>query len=116
MNISLPIRTHLAFLALMSMLGVAAVILLHRLGGRIDGIGISPEHLPHIFDRFSRIPSQCRGAGTGLGLAIVREIVTAHGGTVTCEGKPGMGTTFRIRLPSWTARPGLSSNTNIKAM
>ena len=67
------------------------------------GIGIAPEHLPHIFDRFSRIPNQSRGAGTGLGLAIVREIVTAHGGNVTCESQPGKGATFRIRLPRWTS-------------
>jgi NtrC-family two-component system sensor histidine kinase KinB len=79
------------------------------------GIGIAPEHLPHIFDRFSRIPNQSRGAGTGLGLAIVREIVTAHGGSVTCDSQPGQGTTFRIRLPHWTAKPVVSPITNCKA-
>jgi PAS domain S-box-containing protein len=63
------------------------------------GIGIPPDHLPHIFDRFSRIPNQSRGAGTGLGLAIVREIVAAHGGSVSCDSEAGKGTTFRIRLP-----------------
>lgn len=79
------------------------------------GIGIAPEHLPHIFDRFSRIPNQSRGAGTGLGLAIVREIVTAHGGIVTCESQPGIGTTFRILLPHWNVTPVASSITNGKA-
>jgi signal transduction histidine kinase len=63
------------------------------------GIAIPAEHLPHIFDRFSRIPGQSRGTGTGLGLAIVREIVTAHGGAVSCESQPGVGTVFRITLP-----------------
>jgi two-component system, NtrC family, sensor histidine kinase KinB len=63
------------------------------------GIGISPEHLPHIFDRFSRIPNQSRGTGTGLGLAIVREIVTAHGGTATCQSQLGKGSVFSIYLP-----------------
>jgi len=63
------------------------------------GIGISPEHLPHVFDKFFRIPGQSRDDSTGLGLAIVREIVTAHGGEITCESQPGLGTTFRIRLP-----------------
>jgi NtrC-family two-component system sensor histidine kinase KinB len=63
------------------------------------GIGIPAEYLPHIFERFSRIPVQSRGTGTGLGLAIVREIVSAHGGTVTCESQPGVGTVFRIHLP-----------------
>jgi signal transduction histidine kinase len=63
------------------------------------GTGIPPEHLPHIFEKFSRVPGQSRGSGTGLGLAIVHEIVTAHGGTITCESQPGTGTTFRMTLP-----------------
>ena len=63
------------------------------------GIGIPADYLPHIFDRFSRIPDQSRGTGTGLGLAIVREIVTAHGGAVTCTSQPGVGTIFRVILP-----------------
>lgn len=65
------------------------------------GVGIPPEHLPHVFDKFFRIPGQTRGQGTGLGLAIVKEVVTAHGGTVTCESQPGQGSTFRIRIPAW---------------
>ncbi|MCC7425056.1 MAG: HAMP domain-containing protein [Planctomycetaceae bacterium] len=63
------------------------------------GCGIAPEHLPHVFEKFFRVPGQKR-AGTGLGLAIVQEIVTAHGGSVTCDSQVGVGTTFRIRLPS----------------
>jgi signal transduction histidine kinase len=63
------------------------------------GIGISPEHLPHVFEKFFRAPGQSRGTGTGLGLAIVHEIVTAHGGTITCESRPGEETVFRLRLP-----------------
>lgn len=63
------------------------------------GIGIQPEYVPHVFDKFFRVPGQSRGGSTGLGLAIVREIVTAHGGTVTCESQPGVGTAFSIRLP-----------------
>jgi signal transduction histidine kinase len=65
------------------------------------GVGIPPEHLPHVFDRFFRIPGRTRGQGTGLGLAIVKEVVAAQGGTVTCESAPGKGTTFRITLPAW---------------
>jgi signal transduction histidine kinase len=65
------------------------------------GIGIPPAHLPHVFERFFRVPGQSRGGGTGLGLAIVREVVHAHGGTITCESAPGKGTTFRITLPVW---------------
>jgi signal transduction histidine kinase/HAMP domain-containing protein len=64
------------------------------------GVGIPAEHLPHVFDRFFRIPGQSEEGGTGLGLAIVKEIVTAHRGEVTCESEPGKGTTFRITLPS----------------
>ncbi len=66
------------------------------------GVGIPPEHLPHLFERFSRVPGQSGGGGTGLGLAIVRQIVTAHGGSITCESRPGEGTTFRITLPTAT--------------
>jgi signal transduction histidine kinase len=70
------------------------------------GQGIPPEHLPHVFDKFFRIPGQSAETGTGLGLAIVREIVTAHGGSIACESTLGVGTVFRIRLPVWTgARP-----------
>lgn len=68
------------------------------------GVGIPREHLPHVFDRFFRIPGQSDGAGTGLGLAIVKEVVTAHRGEVACESEPGHGTTFRITLPTAEAR------------
>ena len=63
------------------------------------GVGIPAEHLPHVFEKFFRVPGQSRGSGTGLGLAIVHEIVTAQGGTITCESAPGQGTVFRITLP-----------------
>jgi signal transduction histidine kinase/HAMP domain-containing protein len=63
------------------------------------GIGISAEHLPHVFDRFFRVPGQSRGGGTGLGLAIAREVVTAHGGIIGCESSPGAGTVFHFTLP-----------------
>lgn len=63
------------------------------------GFGIPAEHLPHIFEKFFRVPGQSRGSGSGLGLAIVHEIVTAHGGSITCESRPSVGTTFRLRLP-----------------
>ena len=64
------------------------------------GIGIPTEHMPHVFDKFFRVPGQPRGSGSGLGLAIAREIVTAHGGTIRCESHPGDGTVFRITLPA----------------
>ena len=65
-----------------------------------DGIGIPPEALPHVFDRFFRV-DQSRSRepdGAGLGLAIVKAIVQAHGGEVEAESKLGEGSTFRVKL------------------
>jgi len=70
------------------------------------GVGIPGEYLPHVFERFFRIPGQSEEAGTGLGLAIVKEVVTAHHGEVTCASEPGKGTTFRITLPAWDGGRG----------
>lgn len=66
------------------------------------GIGIAPEHLLHIFERFRQVDSSTTRAhgGLGLGLAIVRYLVEAHGGTV--EGRSegiGHGSEFSVRLP-----------------
>ena len=69
---------------------------------RDTGIGIPPEHLPHIFERFYRAdPSRRRtgGSGSGLGLAIVEWIVRAHGGTVSVESQLGQGSCFTVTLP-----------------
>jgi signal transduction histidine kinase len=64
------------------------------------GSGISPEHLPHVFDRFYKIdPSRTGQSGSGLGLSIVKAIVSRHGGTVTATSQPGQGTTFSIKFP-----------------
>ncbi|HZU34864.1 MAG TPA: ATP-binding protein [Gemmataceae bacterium] len=65
------------------------------------GAGIPPEYLPHVFDRFFRVPGHSPEGGTGLGLAITREIIVAQGGSITCQSQPGVGTTFRIELPTW---------------
>ncbi len=71
-----------------------------RLDVADTGIGIAPENLPHIFDRFYRVDkSRSRaGGGTGLGLAIVKGIAEQHGGNVTVVSKPGQGSTFTVRL------------------
>ncbi len=65
------------------------------------GIGISPEDMEHIFERFyrGRTSRHLAVPGTGLGLAIVKEIVEMHGGHVTVESQVGVGTTFTVWLP-----------------
>ena len=67
------------------------------------GVGIAPEHLPHIFDRFYRVPSADPHKGLGLGLSFVAWIVKAHGGIVHVESHPGQGTRFTISIPAATA-------------
>jgi signal transduction histidine kinase len=62
------------------------------------GSGIAPEHIPRLFERFSRIPGATSG-GAGLGLYIVKEIVEAHGGRVGVESEPGQGSIFWFTLP-----------------
>ncbi|HEX2469825.1 MAG TPA: HAMP domain-containing sensor histidine kinase [Candidatus Limnocylindrales bacterium] len=74
-------------------------------GARVDvadtGVGIEPQELPHIFERFYRgsRANEARGSGSGLGLAIVRSIVDMHGGTVTVESGPRSGSRFSVHLP-----------------
>jgi signal transduction histidine kinase len=70
-----------------------------RLSIRDTGPGIPAEYLPHVFERFFRVPGQSTPQGTGLGLAIVREIVAAQGGSVACESPPGQGAAFHLLLP-----------------
>ena len=68
---------------------------------RDTGVGIAPEDLPFIFDRFYRARSHS-GAhieGTGLGLSIVKAVIEKHGGTITLESVLGEGTTFFVALP-----------------
>jgi heavy metal sensor kinase len=66
-----------------------------------DGIGISEEDLPFVFERFYRADkSRSRASGgSGIGLAIVRSIVTAHGGKVKAENRPEGGSRFQATLP-----------------
>ena len=66
-----------------------------------SGMGIPAVEQPRLFERFFRAASATEQAipGTGLGLAIVKAIVEAHGGSITLESAPGVGTTFRVELP-----------------
>ena len=68
---------------------------------RDTGVGIPADKLPKIFEKFYQVDNsaQPRSVGSGLGLAIAREIVEAHGGTITAESEVGKGTTFRVTLP-----------------
>ena len=70
-----------------------------RIGVGDKAGGIDEEVLPKIFDPF--FTTKPVGEGTGLGLSVVHGIVTAHNGVITVESTPGIGSVFRIFLPSW---------------
>jgi PAS domain S-box-containing protein len=70
-----------------------------RLSVRDHGPGIAPEHQERIFGQFERATASDSLPGMGLGLWLVRRIVTAHGGTVTVDSRPGEGATFHVVLP-----------------
>ncbi|MHB9109944.1 MAG: PAS domain-containing sensor histidine kinase [Armatimonadota bacterium] len=65
-----------------------------------EGVGITPEDLPHIFDRFYRVGQVRRAEGTGLGLYVARRLVEAHGGRIWVESEAGKGSTFYFTLPA----------------
>ncbi|QRK07689.1 AAA family ATPase [Archangium violaceum] len=82
---------------------------LARLRVRDQGIGIAPDRLPYVFDRFERAVPVDHYGGLGLGLHIVREIVMALGGSVRVESEPGVGTTFTVELPCQGPAPSHSA-------
>jgi signal transduction histidine kinase len=93
--------------------GGAVTVRLARAGAHAEitvadnGIGITPDFLPHVFERFRQgDPTTTRQhSGLGLGLAIVRHLVELHGGTITAESAGlDQGATFRLRLPLLAAR------------
>lgn len=63
------------------------------------GVGIPPEYLAHIFDKFVQVPGASAG-GAGLGLAISKSLVEAHGGQISVRSEVGRGTTFTFTLPA----------------
>jgi len=71
------------------------------------GVGIPPQDLLHVFDKFYRIQRPDNVAGTGLGLSICKGIIEAHGGRITAENRPGGGTVIRLILP--TSEPNKSA-------
>lgn len=84
-----------------------------RLGGEVvtsvtdRGVGIAPEDLPHVFERFYRARAARKTDGLGLGLYITRMLVEAHGGRLWAESEPGQGSTFSFTLrPAHPLRTG----------
>jgi signal transduction histidine kinase len=88
--------------------GGAVTVSAHGDNGAVEisvsdtGVGIPPEHLPRLFDRFYRVDSaRSRGdGGTGIGLAIARSVVEAHGGHIRAESELGRGSVFIFDLPT----------------
>jgi heavy metal sensor kinase len=75
-----------------------------RLTVEDSGIGIPADHLPHIFDRFYRVPDPNPEKGLGLGLSFVASIVRAHGGEIHVKSEPGRGSRFTVLIPLGAAR------------
>lgn len=78
---------------------------------RDHGVGIPATAIPHLFERFYRVPDATEQhiQGAGIGLYVVKEIVTLHGGTVSAASQEGDGSTFTIQLP-------LLENTDVQAV
>jgi signal transduction histidine kinase len=72
-----------------------------RISVRDYGIGIPPEQLTHVFDRFYRTPEVLRGGqeGLGLGLYIARAIVEGHEGSLSVSSEPNIGSVFTLEIP-----------------
>lgn len=92
--------------------GSVTVGVAHEEGGGVrvcvadTGCGIAPEHLPRVFEEFSRIPSSLPSSqGTQLGLFITKNLVAMHGGSIWVESTLGMGTRFYITLPPTAPEP-----------
>lgn len=77
----------------------------HEHGGHVlfcvrdTGLGIEPEHVPHVFDRFYQAQQPGARRGSGLGLTFCREVIRAHDGDIWAESQVGVGTTIYFTLP-----------------
>lgn len=80
--------------------GVAEIVI------QDSGVGISPEHIGHIFEKFYREsnPLSVKEGGSGLGLYISRKLIELHGGTISVTSKLGQGSAFTIKLPLSTKK------------
>jgi signal transduction histidine kinase len=83
-----------------------------RLAVSDTGVGIPPQDLPHIFDRFYRVDRarEHESGGTGLGLAIAKWIAQAHHGSIKVQSEVGRGTRFQVELPARQGPPPESGN------
>jgi signal transduction histidine kinase len=74
------------------------------------GVGINPEEIPFIFERFYKVDKARGGSetGTGLGLSIAGQIVQLHGGKINVESDVGKGTTFKVMLPLYDGQDQLA--------
>jgi two-component system sensor histidine kinase SenX3 len=92
--------------------GTRVAVSVRRQGGLVEisvsdqGLGIAPDEIERIFERFYRVdPARSRGTGgTGLGLSIVKHVAANHGGEVTVWSVEGEGSTFTLRLPDSAQR------------
>jgi two-component system, OmpR family, phosphate regulon sensor histidine kinase PhoR len=67
---------------------------------RDDGVGIDPDDVPRLFERFYKVDRARQSEGTGLGLAIAKHIVQGHGGSISARSEPGTGSSFTFTLPT----------------
>jgi signal transduction histidine kinase len=74
-----------------------------RIDFQDNGCGIKPEHLPHLFEPF--FTTKPVGEGKGLGLAVSYGIIRDHGGSITVDSQPGLGSRFRVRIPLQAGLP-----------
>jgi signal transduction histidine kinase len=79
------------------------------------GKGIPAADLPHVFEKFYRVPSET-ASGVGLGLYLAQHIVSQLDGELTVESEPGRGTIFTVLLPRWTVSAQTEEETHVKAL
>jgi PAS domain S-box-containing protein len=75
-----------------------------------QGIGMTPEQLSHVFERFYRADTSGNILGTGLGMSIVHEVVALHGGRVELSSQPGVGTAVTLWLPAYLGQSAMALN------